>query len=41
VICCVSLALLLRIEWERRTSLDSEELEFDERDFAEEVQHAR
>jgi cell division protein FtsW len=41
VICCVSLAMLLRIEWERRTSLASEELEFDESDFAEEVQHAR
>ncbi len=41
VICCVSLAMLLRIEWERRTSLGSEELEFDERDFAEEASHAR
>ena len=41
VICCVSLAMLLRIEWERRTSLGSEELEFDESDFAEEASHAR
>jgi cell division protein FtsW len=51
VICCVSLALLLRIEWERRTQLGSEDVEFKEADFAEpdaaqrrvqqEVQHAR
>jgi cell division protein FtsW len=46
VICCVSLALLLRIEWERRTSLGSEEFEFSEADFfdgqsAEEVRHGR
>jgi len=41
VICCVSLAMLLRIEWERRTSLGSEELEFDEHDFVEEPAHAR
>ncbi|MFI8744941.1 putative lipid II flippase FtsW [Pseudomonas sp. NPDC077186] len=44
VICCVSLALLLRIEWERRTVLGSEDVEFDEADFAEpnqEVVHAR
>ncbi|NQD96823.1 FtsW/RodA/SpoVE family cell cycle protein, partial [Pseudomonas sp. CrR25] len=46
VICCVSLALLLRIEWERRTQLGSEDVDFDESDFlegpgAEEVVHAR
>ncbi|MFI8607300.1 putative lipid II flippase FtsW [Pseudomonas sp. NPDC077649] len=44
VICCVSLALLLRIEWERRNVLGSEDVEFDEADFAEpnqEVAHAR
>jgi cell division protein FtsW len=51
VICCVSLALLLRIEWERRTQLGSEDVDFKEADFAEpdaaqrrvqqEVQHAR
>ncbi|UTW06808.1 putative lipid II flippase FtsW [Pseudomonas benzenivorans] len=35
VICCVSLALLLRIEWERRTHLGSEDVEFSEADFAE------
>ncbi|UUY08767.1 putative lipid II flippase FtsW [Pseudomonas sp. J452] len=45
-ICCVSLALLLRIEWERRTSLGSEEFEFSESDFfdgqsAGEVRHGR
>ena len=33
VICCVSLALLLRIEWERRTQLGSEDVEFQESDF--------
>ena len=36
VICCVSLGLLLRIEWERRTQLGSEEVEFVESDFADE-----
>lgn len=44
VICCVSLALLLRIEWERRTQLGSEDVDFVEADFAEdgqEVQHGR
>ncbi|KFX68386.1 cell division protein FtsW [Pseudomonas taeanensis MS-3] len=46
VICCVSLALLLRIEWERRTELGSEEADFKESDFLEghdavEVKHAR
>lgn len=35
VICCVSLALLLRIEWECRNQLGSEDVEFDESDFAE------
>jgi cell division protein FtsW len=33
VICCVSLALLLRIEWERRTQLGSEDVDFQESDF--------
>jgi len=46
VICCVSLALLLRIEWERRTQLGSEQVDFTESDFfeghgAEEARHAR
>src|SRR5690606_22953018 len=44
VICCVSLALLLRIEWERRNVLGSEDVAFSEDDFAEleqEVSHAR
>ena len=46
VICCVSLALLLRIEWERRTQVISEDVEFSEADFFEEqavegVRHAR
>ncbi|MHA6492642.1 putative lipid II flippase FtsW [Pseudomonas borbori] len=50
VICCVSLALLLRIEWERRTTLGSEDVDFEEADFPDagspvapvrEVQHAR
>ena len=52
VICCVSLALLLRIEWERRVLLGNEDVEFEESDFAEteplvrtaaqpEVRHAR
>ncbi|WP_044872048.1 putative lipid II flippase FtsW [Pseudomonas sp. LFM046] len=36
VICCVSLALLLRIEWERRTHLGNEEVEFAESDFFDE-----
>ena len=36
VICCVSLALLLRIEWERRTHLGNEEVEFVESDFFDE-----
>lgn len=36
VICCVSLALLLRIEWERRTALlGSADYEFREEDFLE------
>ncbi|MEX6502343.1 putative lipid II flippase FtsW [Pseudomonas zhanjiangensis] len=35
VICCVSLALLLRIEWERRTQLGSEDVDFQESDFPE------
>ncbi|WP_420895749.1 putative lipid II flippase FtsW [Phytopseudomonas flavescens] len=46
VICCVSLALLLRIEWESRNQLGSEDVEFDESDFPEpvigkEAQHGR
>jgi cell division protein FtsW len=46
VICCVSLALLLRIEWERRTQLGSEDADFSESDFfdgknAEEPSNAR
>ncbi|MGP3791190.1 putative lipid II flippase FtsW [Pseudomonas sp. B392_1p] len=42
VICCVSLGLLLRIEWERRSQLGNENFEFSETDFAEEdVRHAR
>jgi cell division protein FtsW len=42
IICCVSLALLLRIEWERRTQLGNAEIEFSEEDFAEEeFTHAR
>lgn len=36
VICCVSLALLLRIDWERRNQLGNAEIEFTEADFAEE-----
>ncbi|WP_417660491.1 putative lipid II flippase FtsW [Pseudomonas sp.] len=36
VICCISLALLLRIEWECRNQFGSEDVEFDESDFAEE-----
>ncbi|WP_339081421.1 putative lipid II flippase FtsW [Pseudomonas sp. TMP9] len=46
VICCISLAILLRIEWERRTQLGNENVDFKESDFfegetVEEVQHAR
>lgn len=46
VICCVSLALLLRIEWETRNQLGNEDVEFDESDFpepaiAKEAQHVR
>ena len=41
VICCVCLGLLLRIEWESRTHLGSEEMEFSESDFAEEPDHGR
>jgi cell division protein FtsW len=45
VICCVSMALLLRIEWETRYQLGSEDFEFAEDDFPDErvegVQHAR
>ena len=42
VICCVSLALLLRIDWERRNLLGNAEMEFTEADFAdEEPRHAR
>jgi cell division protein FtsW len=33
--------LLLRIEWESRTHLGSEEHEFKESDFAEETNHGR
>ncbi|WP_300653901.1 putative lipid II flippase FtsW [Pseudomonas sp.] len=40
VICCVSLALLLRIEWERRTQLGSEDADFSESDFFDE-KHAQ
>ncbi|MBX9915513.1 MAG: putative lipid II flippase FtsW [Pseudomonadaceae bacterium] len=36
MICCVMLGLLLRIEWESRTQLDSAEVEFQESDFADE-----
>ncbi len=39
VICCACVGLLLRIEWESRTHLGSEEHEFDENDFAEEPNH--
>ena len=35
VICCACVGLLLRIEWESRTHLGSEEHEFKESDFAE------
>ena len=41
VICCACLGLLLRIEWESRTHLGSEEMEFSESDFAEEPTHGR
>jgi len=44
VICCVSLAVLLRIEWEQRNVLGNEDIEFSEDDFvepSEEVAHAR
>lgn len=41
VICCVCLGLLLRIEWEARHALGSEEVEFHESDFAEEAYHGR
>ena len=42
VICCVSLALLLRIDWERRNLLGNADMEFTEADFAEEEpRHAR
>lgn len=36
VICCACLGMLLRIEWERRTHLGSEEYEFNEEDFGDE-----
>ncbi len=41
VICCACVGLLLRIEWESRTHLGSEEHEFNESDFAEETSHGR
>jgi cell division protein FtsW len=41
VICCASLGLLLRIEWESRNNMGSEEAEFNESDFAEEPPHGR
>nr|WP_183142217.1 putative lipid II flippase FtsW [Pseudomonas cichorii] len=41
VICCASLGLLLRIEWESRNNMGSEETEFKESDFAEEPPHGR
>ncbi|WP_442965188.1 putative lipid II flippase FtsW [Pseudomonas sp. JDS28PS106] len=41
VICCASLGLLLRIEWESRNNMGSEEAEFKESDFAEEAPHGR
>lgn len=42
VVCCVSLALLLRLDWERRNQLGNAEIEFTEADFAEEEpRHAR
>jgi cell division protein FtsW len=36
VICCVTLGLLLRIEWECRSQLSSADVEFQESDFADE-----
>ena len=41
IICCASLGLLLRIEWESRNNMGSEEAEFSESDFAEEPTHGR
>ncbi|MFJ3482327.1 putative lipid II flippase FtsW [Pseudomonas sp. NPDC090202] len=41
IICCASLGLLLRIEWESRNNMGSEEAEFKESDFAEEPAHGR
>ncbi|MCQ4346034.1 putative lipid II flippase FtsW [Pseudomonas stutzeri] len=42
VVCCVSLALLLRIDWERRNLLGNAEIEFTEADFVdEEPRHVR
>nr|WP_163033586.1 putative lipid II flippase FtsW [Pseudomonas viridiflava] len=41
VICCASLGLLLRIEWESRNNMGSEEADFKESDFAEETPHGR
>lgn len=41
VICCASLGLLLRIEWESRNNMGSEEAEFKESDFVEESPHGR
>jgi cell division protein FtsW len=34
IICCISMALLLRIEWERRTLINEEDIDFSEEDFA-------
>lgn len=45
VVCCISLAILLRIEWERRELLGNEETHFVAEDFPDEsqleVQHGR
>ncbi|AKF49985.1 MULTISPECIES: putative lipid II flippase FtsW [Pseudomonas] len=41
VICCASLGLLLRIEWESRNNMGSEEAEFKESDFAEDTPNGR
>jgi len=41
IICCASLGLLLRIEWESRNNMGSEEAEFNESDFAEEPANGR
>ncbi|UQB34205.1 putative lipid II flippase FtsW [Pseudomonas tremae] len=41
VICCASLGLLLRIEWESRNNMGSEEAEFRESDFAEDTPNGR